>query len=113
MSGVFVMTTRAPRARPVTVAPDPRLRRALWQALWFGTVLVLLFPAARGHSAWLGWMPLWLLGMPLSALWALHRFRLPRLPLPPSSARSLRRRRGGQARRRSLRSGTRRSVRAA
>lgn len=118
MSGVFVVTTHARRARPLPVStrpcpPDPRLSRLLWQALWLGALLVLLFPAARGHSAWLGWMPMWLLGMPLSALWALHRFRLPRLPLPAPTARGRRRWRGAQARRRSLRGGARRSVRAA
>lgn len=110
MPALLDLTTRP--VRPHASVPDPRLGRALWQALWVGTVLVLLFPAARGHHEWLGWLPLWLLGMPLSALWALHRFRLPRLPLP-AAARGRRRRAGGQARRRSQRSGARRSVRAA
>ena len=112
MSGVFVVTTSAPYARSLPAQPDRRLRRALWKLLWLGALLVLLFPAARGQHAWLGFMPLWLLGMPLSALWALHRFRLPRLPLS-LAARGSRRRRGGQARRRSQRTGSRRSIRAA
>lgn len=94
-------------------APDRRLRIALWRMLWLGAAAVLLLPAARGHSEWLGWLPLWLLGMPASALWALHRFRLPRLPLPATSARALRRRRGGQARRRPVRGGRRAAARAA
>ena len=39
----------------------------------------LLFAAGDARaSEWLGWMPLWVLGMPLAAWWALHRFRLPR-----------------------------------
>lgn len=111
MAAVLLATSSAMRRAPLP--PDPRLRRALWQLLWLGAVLVLLFPAARGHHAWLGWLPLWLLGMPLSALWALHRFRLPRLPLPMPAARSRRRRSGGQARRRSQRTGARRPARAA
>lgn len=42
-----------------------------------GVALVLVWPAARGHSEWIGWLPLWLVGMPLAAWWALYRFRLP------------------------------------
>lgn len=113
MSGVFVVTTHTPSLRSLPAPPDRRLRRALWSLLWLGALLVLLFPAARGQHASLGFLPLWLLGMPLSALWALHRFRLPRLPLPSPTARSRRRRPGGQARRRSQRTGTRRSTQAA
>jgi hypothetical protein len=61
-----------------------------------GALLVAAWPAARGHSAWLGWLPLWLLAMPLSAWWALHRFRLPRRD-PDAIASASRRRRGGRA----------------
>src|SRR5688500_14174543 len=111
MSSVLAMTPAV--RRPLFHSPDPRLRAAVLRALWLGTTLVLLFPAARGHNAWLGWMPLWLLGMPLSALWALHRFRMPHWPASATARRQLRRRRGGQARRRPLRPGARRSVRAA
>ncbi|MBN6104792.1 hypothetical protein JR064_21750 [Xanthomonas sp. CFBP 8703] len=62
-------------------APHPALRRLVRQALLAGLALVLVWPAARGYSEWLGWRPLWLLGMPLSAWWALHRFPLPLRPL--------------------------------
>ncbi|AVY65365.1 hypothetical protein [Xanthomonas translucens] len=62
-------------------APHPALRRVVRQALLAGLALVLVWPAARGSSEWLGWRPLWLLGMPLSAWWALHRFPLPLRPL--------------------------------
>ncbi len=103
---------RSPSARGAHV-PDRRLRIALWRVLWLGAAAVLLLPMARGHSEWLGWLPLWLVGMPASALWALHRFRLPRLPMPAASARALRRRRGGQARRRPVRGGRRVAARAA
>ena len=82
-------------------AVDPRLEQALRQTVLIGVVAVLLLPAARGHNAWLGWMPLWLLGMPLTAWWALHRFRLPRRTLPPA-LRARRRRPRVQARRRTL-----------
>ncbi|MDQ3039846.1 MAG: hypothetical protein M3R16_08635 [Pseudomonadota bacterium] len=81
--------------------PDPRLELWLRRSVWLGCALLLLIPAARGHSALLGWLPLWLLGMPLTAWWALHRFRLPHRPAH-TAAVSLhrRRRRGPQALRR-------------
>ena len=82
--------------------PDPRLDLWLRRSVWLGCALLMLVPAARGHDAWLGWLPLWLLGMPLTAWWALHRFRLPRWPATQVTALPyLRRRRGAQARRRS------------
>lgn len=56
---------------------DPRIEDALRYAVAIGAVLVLLLPVARGSHAAIGWLPLWLLAMPLSAWWALHRFRLP------------------------------------
>ncbi|MCE7032075.1 hypothetical protein LY625_05495 [Lysobacter sp. GX 14042] len=40
-------------------------------AVAIGATLVVLIPAARGYSA-VGWLPLWLLGMPLCA-WACLR----------------------------------------
>ena len=78
-------------SRPVRSAADPHLERALRTAVVAGLVLALLLPA---WSHWFGWTPLWLLGMPLSAWWGLHRFRL---PAPARRVRS--RRRGVQARR--------------
>lgn len=82
--------------------PDPRLDLCLRRSVWLGCTLLLLIPAARGHSEWLGWLPLWLLGMPLIAWWALHRFRLPRWPSTQvTDLPYQRRRRGAQARRRS------------
>lgn len=70
------------------------LDSALRQAVILGTVAVLLIPAARGNSEWLGWWPLWLVGMPLAAWWALRRFPIPEIAL------RLPRRRRVQARRR-------------
>jgi len=92
--------TRSQRPVP-THSPDPRVLRAVRQVALAGLALVLVWPAARGHSAWIGWLPLWLLGMPMSAWWALYRFRLPSLPrllVVPLA----RRRRAPQARRRAL-----------
>lgn len=66
----------------------------LRQLVILGALAVLLIPAARGSSAWFGWLPLWLLGMPLAAWWSLRRFPLPKLAL------HLPRRRRAQARRR-------------
>jgi hypothetical protein len=90
-------------ARPLsTRVADPRLERGLRILLITGLALVLLLPAARGHSDWLGWMPLWLVGMPGMAWWSLHRFRLPlrSATLRGSALPARRRRVGAQARRR-------------
>ncbi len=56
---------------------DPRLDTVLRHAIAIGAMLVGLLPAARGMHAAVGWLPLWLLAMPLAAWWALHRFALP------------------------------------
>jgi hypothetical protein len=81
---------------------EVRLEDTLKYALAIGGVLVLLLPGARGFSETLGWLPLWLLGMPATALWALKGFALPgRAAEEIVAAPVLRRRRSGpQARRR-------------
>lgn len=84
-------------------APASPLDDAPKYALAIGAVLVLLLPEARGFSGALGWLPLWLLGMPASALWALRGCPMPRLATRRSAAaavREHRRRRAPQARRR-------------
>ena len=55
--------------------------RLLRQVVILGTLAVLLIPAARGSSALIGWLPLWLMGMPLAAWWSLRRFPMPRVAL--------------------------------
>ena len=87
--------------------PDPRLVAALRQVLFAGIALVLVIPAARGHSQWFGAWPLWLVAMPAVSLWALHRFPMPGLRgrvigSNPAASRAPAkpRRRGPQARRR-------------
>ena len=82
------------------IPPDPRLERAVRQLVATGAVLALLL--LRVDSPWFGALPLWLLGMPLVSWWALHRFRLPRLP-GASHASPRRRRHGAQAARRQAR----------
>ena len=67
----------------------------LRQLVILGALAVLLIPAARGRSEWFGWLPLWLVGMPLAAWWSLRGF-----PLPAATALRLPRRRRVQARRR-------------
>ena len=69
-------------------------------AVAIGALLVLLLPAARGFSETIGWLPLWLLGMPLTALWARRGFALPR-PAVGRVSVAQRRRSAPQARRRS------------
>ncbi|MGV8922494.1 MAG: hypothetical protein ACOH1L_03965 [Thermomonas sp.] len=71
------------------------LDRLLRQVVILGTLAVLLIPAARGSSALIGWLPLWLMGMPVAAWWSLRRFPLPRVAL------QMPRRRRAQALRRS------------
>ena len=85
-------------------ASDPHLERSLRTLLIIGLALVLLLPDARGHSEWLGWMPLWLVGMPAMAWWSLHRFRLPSRPETArgSVSKPRRRRIRAQARRRPI-----------
>ena len=85
------------RLDPHTIAIDSRLDCGLRRLVLIGLTAVLLLPAARGYNVWLGWMPLWLLGMPLAGWWALHRFRLPRWPQPLRPAPGLRGRRPGIA----------------
>ena len=65
-------------SRPVVSdRPDAALDRVLRRAVLTGLALVLLVPLARASTDTLGWLPLWLVGMPAAAWWALHRFRLP------------------------------------
>ncbi len=85
--------------RRAASAADPGLDRAVKQAVLIGLIVVLALPTARGYSAWLGWMPLWLLGMPLTAWWTLHRFRLPQRSAAVA-IHPVRRRPRAQARRR-------------
>lgn len=78
----------------------------LRHALAMGIAAVVLIPAARGVSPTFGWLPLWLLGMPLAAL-AVRRllclsnatqFTFPRSrsrPRRPMQAQARRRARGG------------------
>jgi hypothetical protein len=80
---------------------DLRLEDTLKYALAIGAVLVLLLPGARGFSETLGWLPLWLFGMPAAALWALKGFPLPgRAVKETATVPAIRRRSGPQARRR-------------
>lgn len=76
------------------------LETLLRHAVAIGAVLVALLPAARGFSPTFGWMPLWLVVMPLCAWWALHRFRLPSRESEAVAPVRTRRRAGAQARRR-------------
>lgn len=76
---------------------DPRPERYLRTAVILGALAVLLLPAARAQTEWLGFLPLWLLGMPLAAWWGVAGFPRPRLALTRA------RRRRPQARRVTLR----------
>lgn len=78
---------------------DPRPERFLRTAVVLGALAILLVPAARGSSDWFGFLPLWLLGMPLAAWWSVSGFPLPR------AAAVLPRRRRAQARRVTIRMG--------
>ena len=91
--------------KEAAIPSDPQLECTLRLVLLTGLALVLLLPAARGQSDWLGWLPMWLVGMPAVALWSLHRFRLPlrKAASGNDALQSSRRRRPGvQARRRAI-----------
>ena len=67
----------ASRSGSTGPAPGHRvLARLLWQWLAVGVLLTLLFPAARGHSALLGPVAFWLLGVPLTSLFVFYRHAL-------------------------------------
>ncbi|MEO6138467.1 MAG: hypothetical protein ABIP11_07375 [Luteimonas sp.] len=103
-----------PAQHPFDLAlTDPRLERAMRRMTLTGVLLVLALPIARGDSVWLGALPLWLIGMPLSSWWALHRFRLPRFRSPAIQIIKTRRRSFAQARRRPGTRSVRRIARAA
>lgn len=94
-----------PRSDTRSTASTPihaQLERSLRALLLLGLALVVLIPAARGYSQWLGWMPLWLVAMPATAWWSSQRFRLPARALAVRAAwlQGRRRRPGPQARRR-------------
>jgi hypothetical protein len=63
---------------PAAMSTDARstLDELLCTALAVGLVLVAILPAARGMGP-LCWTPMWLVGMPTVALWALRGFALP------------------------------------
>ena len=85
------------------VRPDPRLLQALSGVLFLGVIAMLSLPAARSANIVVGWMPLWLLGMPLAALAAVCAARFARSAQPIATAAQPARRRaatGVQARRR-------------
>ena len=71
-----------------------QLDAVLRHAVILGTLAILFIPAARGSTQWLGWLPLWLVGMPLAAWWSLRGF-----PLPALAVRMPRRRRAQASRR--------------
>ena len=71
-----------------------QLDAVLRHAVILGTLAILFIPAARGSTQWLGWLPLWLVGMPLAAWWSLRGF-----PVPALAVRMPRRRRAQASRR--------------
>ncbi|QIK81027.1 hypothetical protein G7069_05095 [Lysobacter sp. HDW10] len=59
---------------------------ALRRTLVFGFILVVAVPQVRVTTDWLGYLPMWLVGMPAVMLWALHGFAVPKAPAPYVSA---------------------------
>jgi hypothetical protein len=73
----------AVRLLPGHVRPaNPGLPRLFGQLAAVGVVLVLAWPAARGHSLAFGWLPMWLVAMPAFAAWVLHGCPVPRRRAP-------------------------------
>ncbi|MGV8940548.1 MAG: hypothetical protein ACOH1P_03290 [Lysobacter sp.] len=67
-------TAESVAASHATAPCEVHLEAVLRYAVAIGAVLVVLLPDARGSSELIGWLPLWLLGMPSVAWWAVHRF---------------------------------------
>ena len=90
-----------PRLQPIdpNQAPDPRLALMLRQWLVLGVLAVLLVPAARGSSEWLGSLPFWLLAAPACALASLSHYTRLVQSRTPSRLRSNRRRNSAMIRR--------------
>jgi len=79
------------RASGAASRPCRTVLRCVRHAALAGLALVLVWPAARGSTEWLGWLPLWLVGMPLVAWWAVLRFPVPRLSWRRPQARRVQR----------------------
>ena len=47
--------------------PFPHIETLAWYALWSGVVCLLLVPAAWSRSDF-GWLPAWLIGVPIAVL---------------------------------------------
>jgi hypothetical protein len=56
-------------------AQTARVASFLRTFLTIGVLAVLLLPIARTNTQLVGFLPLWLIAMPASALWALGRVR--------------------------------------
>lgn len=87
---------RGGRGRP---AAGRRLNAWLGRLCITGLLLVAAWPAARGQNPWLGWWPMWLVGMPATAMWALNGFSLPLARMREAALPVLAARRPVQARR--------------
>jgi hypothetical protein len=81
-----------PQAADAASSADARVRLCLLGAAFLGLVAVSSLPAARAVGAF-GWMPLWLIGMPLTSLLVMSMLR--RHHRPDSSPDRLAARRAG------------------
>jgi|GEM_PF-595105 len=86
--------TRSATTRP-TAQPDALriLEHLLLCALFLGAIAMLSLPAARGASATLGWMPLWLIGLPAASLATAFALRLSRRGFAQTPSSAMHRRR--------------------
>ena len=91
MSRSHLFQRPAGRGYAAASRPCRAVLRCVRHIVLAGLTLVLVWPDARGSSEWLGWLPLWLVGMPLAAWWAVLRFPLPRWSPRRPQARRVRR----------------------
>lgn len=70
------MPKTAPHPSFLRPAADPRVAALLGHWLAAGALAVLLLPAARGASHWIGSLPFWLVLAPAVALLTHHRHAL-------------------------------------
>lgn len=70
------MPKTAPHPSFLRPAADPRVAAVLGHWLGAGVLALLLLPAARGASDWIGSLPFWLVLAPAIALLTHHRHAL-------------------------------------
>ena len=97
------MARPLPSSAPPSV--DPHLARTLWQWLVVGALVLVAWPAARGHGALLGWGPYWAVVAPTLGLLVAYRRAIVARFAPAQAPGTTHRRRPPSARGQAQRAG--------